>query len=108
MKTFVDKAGRPLLPGDFIVYGHALGRCAGLRYGKVLEIVEKESPYCKEITTKVRVIGANDDWCHTPAQLLSHPSMLLYSERVLRISEEQIPDKVLKLLKGFSLKEKEK
>jgi hypothetical protein len=33
-----DKSGRELEPGDFIVYGHALGRCAGLRYGVVLEV----------------------------------------------------------------------
>ena len=33
-----DKTGTEIKEGDFIVYGHALGRCAGLRIGKVLAI----------------------------------------------------------------------
>ena len=45
---FKDKCGKVLTSGDFIVYGHALGRCAGLRYGKVIDVkFPKESTYGK-------------------------------------------------------------
>lgn len=40
MKVFTDKLGHPITEGCLIAYGHALGRCAGLRIGKVLKIEE--------------------------------------------------------------------
>jgi hypothetical protein len=33
-----DKIGQPINIGDTIVYGHALGRCAALQLGRVLDI----------------------------------------------------------------------
>ncbi len=38
MKKIYDKSGREINIGDYIVYGLALGRCAALRFGKVLDI----------------------------------------------------------------------
>ena len=35
-----DKIGREINVGDFIAYGRALGRCAGLSLGKVIKTLE--------------------------------------------------------------------
>lgn len=75
--VFTDKAGVKVVPGDFIIYGHALGRCAGLRYGKVLALVPHPKSYfgCEQKAgdreCRLRIIGVNDDWSHHPPQLLS-------------------------------------
>ena len=62
---FPDKAGCDLKPGDFIVYGHALGRCAGLQYGVVLEILppnRKGWTGSKSPRIRVQGIDLDDNW----------------------------------------------
>ena len=39
-----DKIGQPINIGDTIAYGHALGRCAALQLGRVLDIRVKFTP----------------------------------------------------------------
>lgn len=98
----LDKAGNEIKIGDFIVYGHALGRCAGLRYGKVLEFKETEiSPWNKNKTTHLKVIGVDDDWIES-IRLNERPGTLQFPEsRVLIVSENQIPARFLELLKSY-------
>ena len=36
--SFIDKAGQEVKRGDYIVYGSLLGRCAALKFGKVVNI----------------------------------------------------------------------
>ena len=86
--------------GDYIVYGHALGRCAGLRYGLVLDIIMgKSTDYAdKNPIPKLRVIGVDDDWAHHPVSLLSKPSVLQFSKRILKITSDQLPYEVRHLL----------
>ena len=108
--TMKDKAGCDLFSGDFIVYGHALGRCAGLRYGVIIDIYEpKESlgwyPGKNEGKKKVhaRIRGVDDDWERKDAKLLSKDSTLQFGDRILRVSVNQIPEKVRDLLKKVVL-----
>lgn len=112
---FPDKTGRPLKTGDFIIYGHALGRCAGLQYAKVLAITEGKVEYNEKSFPKLRVQGVNLDdnydfhnpeWTNKrrnmfgdPRISLLKPSTLSFPSRVLRITKEQIPKDVLKALK---------
>lgn len=53
--SFIDKAGQEVRVGDYIVYGHALGRCAALKFGKVLKI-ETVKDY-REECWRIRVLG---------------------------------------------------
>ena len=106
-QEFPDKTGLPLQPGDLIVYGHALGRCAGLQYGRVIGIV----PPTEEKPSRLKVQGIelddNRDHDHPgeerpwkgyeKAQILK-PSTLYFPSRVLRITAAQVPPKVLALL----------
>jgi len=100
---FKDKAGYLLVPGDLIVYGHALGRCAGLQYGKVIGITEGLcGDYQGTLIPKLRIIGVHDG---PPPELLERESLLEFSERILKITESQVPANVLVLLSGYALKE---
>lgn len=94
-----DKAGRELNPGDLIVYGHNLGRCAGLRYGVIIKIYTAIESWTDKGKVHARVRGVDDDWSggDRPA-LLSKDSTLQFGSRILKLTEEQIPEKVLKLL----------
>lgn len=93
MKT-TDKAGNEINVGDYIVYGHALGRCAGLRYGKVLEIKASKG-YYDEGKPVLSVQGVDDDWKHRKPELCARKGTLGFpNERVLVIKEDQLPQYV--------------
>lgn len=99
MTEFKDKAGVYIFKGDLIVYGHNLGRCAGLRYGKVLDIIVKRADWrCETDTVKLKVRGVDDDWDSREAELLSRVSYLQFNGRVLRVSREQVPGHIVNLL----------
>jgi hypothetical protein len=90
-----DKLGRPFGAGDFIAYGHALGRCAGLRIGKVLAIKRFEpSPYngpnAREPLWRISVIGVDDDWSSRPPELCKKGT-LQFPNRCLRLDPADVP-----------------
>jgi len=60
MTDCIDKIGQPLAVGDYIAYGHAMGRCAGIRIGKILNINSK--PGVRGTAWSICVIGVDDDW----------------------------------------------
>lgn len=104
--TVKDKAGHDLKPGDLIVYGHALGRCAALRYGMIISINKpKEDSYSNKDKLHVRVRGVDDGWDGKP-ELLSKDSTLQFGDRILRISNSQMPEKVLKLLRDHDYEQR--
>lgn len=126
--VFKDKAGFVLKPGDLIVYGHALGRCAGLQYGKVLAITsQKKHAYVHNKETgkydsieydhaklKVNGIAFHDNQSNQPEDTrfwrsdMAEPlrvGTLEYSSRVLKVSRSQIPAPVLKALDGIEVPE---
>jgi hypothetical protein len=60
--SFQDKSGREVRVNDFVVYGHALGRCAALRFGMVLSIKRgKRHEYSRDDEWAIRVQGIDDD-----------------------------------------------
>ena len=62
-ENFKDKTGRALQVGDYIVYGHGVGRSHELRFGKVLQIKAKEKNRPYDTGAAITIIGANDpDW----------------------------------------------
>lgn len=102
---FRDKADMLVQAGDLIVYGHALGRCAGLRYAKVLEVVWSGQPVNlydgtgnEAHAARLRVHGVDDDWSHNAPKLLSKPSILSFGSRVLVLGGHQVPTAIRDLL----------
>ena len=96
-----DKMGDDILPGSIIVYGHALGRCAGLRIGKVLatESKKEKSPWTDSERTvhRITVWGVDDDSNREPT-LLSKKSTLFYPERCIVLDTIRVKPKIKALL----------
>src|ERR1039457_5588875 len=98
----LDKIGQEITVGSYIVYGHALGRCAGLRFGKVLRIkYEKTNDWDHEPTFKVKVWGVNDEWTYEPV-LCSTPGTLNFPDRMLVVDSKLIPPDFLALLQNVT------
>lgn len=96
---FIDKAGREIKAGDLIVYGHNLGRCAGLRYGRVVAVTLSKEERYRDRIPKLRIRAVDDDWGCKDVSLLAKDSFLSYGNRVLKVTEDQIPSEVLALLR---------
>lgn len=100
-----DKSGKDIKPGDIIVYGKALGRCAGMQYGKVLYITLSDNKYHyigsghPRKVEKVRFVGIDDGW----KKSLQKASTLEFSERILVVSRKQVNAQALKLLDSIKL-----
>lgn len=91
MSEFSDKSGKPLTPGDLVVYAITLGRSGALAYGKVLAITHNG---------KLRVHRVDMPWYAPPGSALAptprqKTSLLNYSERVLLIQRDQVPPEYL-------------
>lgn len=91
MSEFVDKSGKPLTPGDLVVYAITLGRSGALAYGKVLAITHND---------KLRVHKVEMPWYAPPGETpkpkpSQKTSLLTYNERVLLIQRDQVPPEYL-------------
>ncbi len=100
-----DKLGQELNVGDFIVYGHALGRCAGLKIGLITSIMD--GPTDKGFwrnehepappTWRIRVSGIDDDWG-------SHKRVsrgtCQFPSRMCRISRDTLDGRLVELLES--------
>jgi hypothetical protein len=95
MKIFKDKSGKEVKTGDLIVYGHALGRCSGMRYGKVLSVQVSRIRY-ETKKFHATIWGVDED--SSKPKLLSKRSTLQFGERTLVLFRDQVPENILKLL----------
>jgi hypothetical protein len=89
----VDKIGQEIAVGAYIVYGHALGRSAGLRLGKVLAINDNGN---------FTIIGVDAEWSHRQPSLLSKKSTIKFNDRIVVLSPDKVPDNIKTLLDGFN------
>jgi hypothetical protein len=96
MKPIYDKLGREIKPGDYIVYGHLLGRCAGLKVGKV--VVIKPVPKDQFGESRITVMGVDDGWGDRKPRLDSKKGTLQFPDRILVVEKSSLPKKYLDLL----------
>lgn len=89
-----DKIGREIKIGSIIVYGHALGRSAGLKIGKVVRINEKKRSWDDSITTTFSVFGVEEDFSDKLS--LSKIGTLHYSNRIIVLKD--VPAKYYQIL----------
>lgn len=100
MNKPTDKVGNEIKIGSFIVYGHALGRCAGLRIGKVLDIKEHESQW-KDEKFRFTVRGIEDGWSHCKPKLCMKNGTLQFTSRIIVLEDEQVPGSYRDMLAEF-------
>jgi hypothetical protein len=95
---FIDKAGRNVIVGDYIVYGHNLGRCAGLRFGKVLKIAVITETWHGDEEWRITVQEVDDDWSFEDLRLC-RKGCLNFPNRIMKVNEI-IPENYKEILKG--------
>lgn len=94
-KSSLDKSLKnEIVVGSYIVYGHNLGRCAGLKFGKVIKI---DNPPSDKNVFRYHVIGVDDDWAFRNPEL-SKRGMLLYENRMMVLPFTMLPEYAQKLL----------
>lgn len=81
--------------GSYIVYGHALGRCAGLKFGKITKIDKYEN------RNRYWVIGVDDDWHPRNKASLSKQGRLQFEDRIIVLSFNMLPIYAQELLKDI-------
>jgi hypothetical protein len=100
----LDKIGKEIKPGVIVAYGHALGRCAAIQIGLVLEVREGE-PFGKYQTAtkdaariKVRGFNRGERWSSWEEDKkwkpLNKDSYLWFPDRCIVLTE--IPDAELR------------
>ena len=106
MKLPEDKIGQEISVGSFIVYGHALGRSAGLRLGRVLEISKgKPGPFDKGWSIKVIGIEDNEYW-DKPPEACQRVGTLKFPERIVVLNKRKFPKNLKKILDEYEWKNK--
>lgn len=106
-----DKIGQHIQVGSIVAYGHALGQCAGIRIGKVLEMYLPPVPdwrarrYDEQI--RIKVHGVDDDWNHREPDLCKKTGTLMFPERIIVLDPETIPVKIRRLLDSVTLPPKQ-
>lgn len=100
----LDKSGHEITVGAYIVYGHALGRCVGLRFGKVLAIKPKAKPRSRlDSQWSITVIGYNDDSIKAYNRACDRAGTLGFPERILVIPSEWLADEIKSTIDSFVL-----
>ena len=97
--VFTDKIGRQVNVGDTIIYACSLGRSAGLRWGRVLEVVLNNA-YSPSHPTKLKTIGI-DEWPHKPPELQGRIGYLQFPSRVLLQDPDEVPEEISQLLDSY-------
>lgn len=105
-QPILDKLGQEIKAGDYIAYGHALGRCAGLRIGRVVA-PPKRVPHKwrdDEETFRITIWGVDqesivEDW----RGLLSKKSTLMFPDRLIVLDPEKVPQNIKNLYKDIPI-----
>ena len=105
-----DKIGQDINVGDYIAYGHALGRCAGIRIGKVLaikgEVHENPWNHKEETRWRIHVWGIYDDFPNMELEILTHKGVLEIPNRIVRLNIDQVPSAYIELLRDVTMETK--
>lgn len=100
----LDKTGRPIKAGDYILYAIAIGKSPTLRFGKVLNVVSTPNPKQwdpNRIDSKITVMGVDGEYFHTKPSLLSKKSTLQFPERIVILDPITVPLEIMNLLSNF-------
>lgn len=98
---FLDKLGQTIRPGSIIIYGHALGRCAALRIGKVIRVGLKKPDIgflYGQPQERITVQGIDDERSSEEPKLTKTKGTLMFPDRIVVMNPSLLPEKIKKLL----------
>lgn len=100
-----DKIGQEIQPGSYIAYGHALGRCAGLRIGRVLKVEAwEEEPWRGSdkwvAVYRIQVQGVDNESSYQEPRLTSKKGTLQFPDRIIVLDKAKVSSAYLDLLEG--------
>lgn len=101
---YFDILNREITPGCYLAYGHALGRCAAIRIGRVVEVkpLPDEGGNGK---ARINVMGVEEhSWRGPGLRACSKVGVLQFPERCIVLDDAQVPEKYRKILDGFKPK----
>jgi uncharacterized protein YneR len=107
-----DKLGQDIQVGCYIAYGHALGRCAALKIGRVLKVATKprEAWDTTSSTDRITVVGVDDDMWHWDPERypikLSKIGTLQFPDRVIVLNPKLVPVEFKALMDAFEWTDK--
>jgi hypothetical protein len=105
-----DFMGQPMRVGQIIVYGHALGRCAALKVGKIMKLsAEKKPAYYQngEDRIEYRITVQGVEYVHTYDQAtdthgmkweLCRKGILQFPDRCKVVHDHEVPAEIKTLL----------
>ena len=96
-----DICGKVISVGDYILYATSLGRSPALKFGFVLDF--KPPLYSYEGEARIKVIGVNTNYStvHRAGRANSMAAWLRFPQRIVVITEEDVPAAVLELMDTF-------
>lgn len=98
----LDKLGRRIEVGSYVVYGHTKQSSGLLRIGKILKIVKKDKDHHGRQKWSFQVIGIDDDYeGFFGVRLNEKQGTLSYRDRIVVLDPEQLPTEYFQLLKDF-------
>jgi hypothetical protein len=100
----LDKIGQPIQEGSYIVYGHALGRCAALKIGLVLKVAVIDPKHSSLSKHRITVVGVDEyNPFNTNKQIpyLTKIGTLQFPDRAIVLPRERIPQAYLELFDEY-------
>jgi hypothetical protein len=80
-----------------------LGRCAGIRIGKVIQALIKSDKWDGKKVYRVTVQGVDDDWSSRSPELTPKLGTLQFPDRIIVLDASVVPEKYKKLLDTVKL-----
>lgn len=108
MKEYADVTATPINAGDFIIYAASAGRSAILKFGVVTSLGTRKEPYSDDLEKCVNAITL-DYWASGNLytedggfclQNNGKPVRLTFSERIIVIPAERIPEHAMRLVRA--------
>jgi hypothetical protein len=95
-----DKIGQEITPGSIIVYGHALGRCAALKIGKVFAVARKVGEWNKRLEYRITVVGVEENSWKSSEKLSiqTRKGTLQFPDRCIVLSKDMVSEEFLNVL----------
>lgn len=93
--------GQEIKPGDYIAYGQALGRCAAMNIGRVIEAGLKPLKRFEDddkVEFRCKITALDYDWFHDTYTRSKTARTLQFAERIVVLHPDTVPASIKDVL----------